>query len=853
MSSDDRKRPALEETQLGVSPARPIKRRSTGYDSKLASSPLHDSDQSGYTEKWIEDFQKEAIWRQSQEYKRRATRCEFRLSRSSTQQAEKDAYFSTAKNAWEETMGYLLELLKRINEDSRLKSLLNNAGSTQSASLFAYTLSDTTLTTHDSLKHLPPIDTCQALIASLNDLLAAWLKRRAKFVDDALSGVEGDLSAVEKLKDGYRELNLRFMHKQKAMNELQGRCHALEMRKKVLEVEGEVFGGRIKTAKGYLDQMREEIGQAASKAEKLEPNSTTNTPAVTGDHTGSNVPAKDTSGETTVTVPPNGDAAVVEAQQQQRELQQMNMQREAEMQLLDETRQNEIQAMHEERARLDNEAARIRSQIVGLPEERIKETMQYRTLQLALENVSALCDDLEERLREVTASLEEERRSKNQLIEGNSIHQGERERMIEKEIKKVEADLERVQAQRDQLKQQVNSRQGKEEARRAEVESLLRAVEKQREQLKTLPAEIERLSAMANEVGGEQFKHFLEEERQKLGELEKEADEEELRASVLLVQRDIKRRAREGRLDVDSAHSREMELREQVEALERTLRDYEAQVTASELAKQVCSVGEAIVQADLKLAYYEKFEPQLLAEIENIGRAYAAFEEQGPGREREIRQRDERSGKLRAEISKYEQKIAELASQVEQQSEAVAKKRLTSERQAEMVGRLGERVRGLDGQIANIEKEVVQRRIELVVQREALQNASRIASEMKQRLQQSEALLAEAQRLLAERTQQWEHEVRARQRAEEEVESLRKRAEKLKNTDRNEELNRRRKEYLGLLKCAACNINFKTHLLARCLHVFCKGCIDSRLETRQRKCPACGESFGVNDVQRFYL
>lgn len=40
----------------------------------------------------------------------------------------------------------------------------------------------------------------------------------------------------------------------------------------------------------------------------------------------------------------------------------------------------------------------------------------------------------------------------------------------------------------------------------------------------------------------------------------------------------------------------------------------------------------------------------------------------------------------------------------------------------------------------------------------------------------------------------------------------------------------------------------------RCaLVAFCKQCVDSRIATRQRKCPACNLPFSVSDVQQVYF
>lgn len=41
------------------------------------------------------------------------------------------------------------------------------------------------------------------------------------------------------------------------------------------------------------------------------------------------------------------------------------------------------------------------------------------------------------------------------------------------------------------------------------------------------------------------------------------------------------------------------------------------------------------------------------------------------------------------------------------------------------------------------------------------------------------------------------------------------------------------------------------HMLIR-LAAFCKQCLESRIASRQRKCPACGLAFAKEDVQTLY-
>ncbi len=58
---------------------------------------------------------------------------------------------------------------------------------------------------------------------------------------------------------------------------------------------------------------------------------------------------------------------------------------------------------------------------------------------------------------------------------------------------------------------------------------------------------------------------------------------------------------------------------------------------------------------------------------------------------------------------------------------------------------------------------------------------------------------------------------------------------------------------LSMLRCSICKDKFKNVVLTRCYHLFCKDCIDDSLKVRNRKCPACGEKFGQDDVRPVYF
>ena len=53
--------------------------------------------------------------------------------------------------------------------------------------------------------------------------------------------------------------------------------------------------------------------------------------------------------------------------------------------------------------------------------------------------------------------------------------------------------------------------------------------------------------------------------------------------------------------------------------------------------------------------------------------------------------------------------------------------------------------------------------------------------------------------------------------------------------------------------CSLCSDNEKNVIITRCMHAFCKSCIDANLANRNRKCPSCAHMFSKADVKEFWL
>jgi len=58
---------------------------------------------------------------------------------------------------------------------------------------------------------------------------------------------------------------------------------------------------------------------------------------------------------------------------------------------------------------------------------------------------------------------------------------------------------------------------------------------------------------------------------------------------------------------------------------------------------------------------------------------------------------------------------------------------------------------------------------------------------------------------------------------------------------------------LGMLRCSICEDRFKDVVISKCMHLFCKVCIEQKLTTKQRKCSICSEKFSKADVKAVYF
>ncbi|KAF1761914.1 hypothetical protein GCK72_010173 [Caenorhabditis remanei] len=147
----------------------------------------------------------------------------------------------------------------------------------------------------------------------------------------------------------------------------------------------------------------------------------------------------------------------------------------------------------------------------------------------------------------------------------------------------------------------------------------------------------------------------------------------------------------------------------------------------------------------------------------------------------------------------------------------------------------------------------------LETHRKQMQEVGMARDEFQIKSERNESQLKQIQELFGSKSRENEEIKFKRQRAEEELETIRLKYERAKRNDSCsgqggdqvlEEANRQMKE---TLTCPSCKTRPKDCIMLKCYHLFCETCIKTMYDTRQRKCPKCNSNFGANDFHRIFI
>ncbi|OAV96668.1 hypothetical protein, variant [Puccinia triticina 1-1 BBBD Race 1] len=793
---------------------------------RTLAEPANHLNQSVGDDDLLENFRKEALWRQLQEYKRDLQRAQERIEESESQKSDVESRLAAIDICWNQ----LIEDVRVLFKDS-----CTNLDSSTHATLMSLPSTPTTLdralhqrstASKDLIIHLISLASSSSVASpDLEEIRARCRRLTAE-------------SASSRAALGLAESKLKQLQDQ-----LDAAQEATRRAEKKLDRE------RSRTVK-ELDAQ----GQGGSTSQP--PKSESRLPA-----DDSPKPPAEQNGNGTHTVKPsslpvcNGTDSTDHDSSKE----------------LDNARSRELETLKEQLLQRAHEIDILNWKMINLPDEIVRNTPAFTRLKaevahatLELERVRTLleatqkeADDLRERQEEFRTKVVTE--------------MTKRVEDMEKKLASKDADVTRIRATREEARSELHELKSRDVEKMKQVAQIRTLANSRQDRINALSSEVRRLKMrLAADVGDRNTVDFLATNEEvdvakALQERLKIAEETitSLRAQIEQLAQDSKsedsapliRSEAEARQDLVVA-------RQRVESIDRLLGP-DGNSEISEITKRLQAEVDRQQVLEAKLAAQEASASMLYTEVDRLSTAWAVLDEQNRDKVFKLAEHDEKVLKAVHEKAKADNRYfsAMRANETLKSQTAVLEK--MAEKQTVTISKISDELRAVSARLTSAEKEITIHQKMAEAHKTKTTELSIENADLITRCSQHDQKVIELSALLRDRTAQAETEASARRTAEESVMNLEKEIQRSKLTGSNgrgglepaevAELRSFNDDLTKMLKCNSCKQRFKSHVITRCMHLFCGACLEARLETRQRKCPTCSIAFGTNDVSAVYF
>ncbi|EMD37345.1 hypothetical protein CERSUDRAFT_105371 [Gelatoporia subvermispora B] len=537
----------------------------------------------------------------------------------------------------------------------------------------------------------------------------------------------------------------------------------------------------------------------------------------------------------------------------------------------------EIQRLSRESADLRAEINDLRHQLRAPAEEQVIQSPYYKVLQEQASRLEYSASQSEVELKRVKEELE-------QLQATHAASERENEAAIETAIKDLKGKLStrdsdnvRLREQRDQATAELNERKAKDSVKMQSLQEFKSLAEARGERIAMLQSELKRIkSRLAADAGEDDLVAFLlsnnAEDATFVSDLRKRlatAEEKStaLEQSLATLQQEDSNAAAQAKA--------EAKLREELAHIRRRLEKYQAVYGEASsalppdmqnLSQRLQEKEDEIKRVQLQQKQRDQAESALYAELDRLSASWEALERQIKSKVFDLSTMEEKLQKATLDRAKSENKFYSAM----RDKEAVENERKVLSRKSEKlqlaVDKLMETKKAADTCLVENEKELVGLRKALSEQMREVKVQKEQAAESKGRAE-GEAKRMDELRMTVTQYEQELNERRAElRRAEESVvrakKDVERQAAKLRASSsavnpvsgsREAQLQQEIDKCMSILKCSTCRINMRNTVITKCMHSFCKQCVESRISTRQRKCPACNLPFSQGEVQTLFF
>nr|GAT44637.1 allantoicase [Mycena chlorophos] len=284
----------------------------------------------------------------------------------------------------------------------------------------------------------------------------------------------------------------------------------------------------------------------------------------------------------------------------------------------------------------------------------------------------------------------------------------------------------------------------------------------------------------------------------------------------------------------------------------------------AQLTTRIREQDEELIKLRLVNEQHEKEKAPVYSEIDQLSTAWEALERQLKSKVFDLKDLEDRLAKSGLEKAKSDNKFFAIMREKESAEIERKSQKRNLEKQLQVVERYKETDKLLNNQVLSLEKDLtaLRRQYEVrIAEADGLKTENR---ELKGLRDVDAKRTAECVNLLAERDKELAERKAEAQKLSEDVALAKRETDKQaarvrelgsgSMSAREEDLQNELKKAMGILKCSTCKgIGFRDTVISKCGHTFCKACIDSRLATRQRKCPACNQPFAKEEVGQIFL
>ncbi|XP_059429862.1 E3 ubiquitin-protein ligase BRE1-like 2 isoform X1 [Corylus avellana] len=296
-------------------------------------------------------------------------------------------------------------------------------------------------------------------------------------------------------------------------------------------------------------------------------------------------------------------------------------------------------------------------------------------------------------------------------------------------------------------------------------------------------------------------------------------------------------------LRVKAANEAEAACQQRLSAAEAEIADLRAKLDASE--RDVLELTEAIRSKDGEAEQY-------ISEIETIGQAYEDMQMQNQHLLQQVTERDDYNIKLVSESVKTKQAHSYLLSEKQSLAKQLQQINASVESLRMKISYSEEQMEAFLTEAIKSTQEERHLAVNLETAKWELADAEKELKWLKSAFASSEKEYEQIQQERDDLQNDLENDRSSRKKLEEELREFNNKVAEMSSETGEaaiQKLQDEIKSCKSILKCSVCSDRPKEVVIVKCYHLFCNPCIQKNLEIRHRKCPACGNAFGQNDVR----